>query len=236
MNGLNKKITARVLKKKIIPMLIQDDFQGCIENLRKYPGRQVINPLISCFCDSTELVRWRSISAAGKIISDLANIRIEDARILMRRLMWTLNDESGGIGWGSPEAMGEAMALSEKLSGEYSRMLISYLREDGNFLEHEMLQRGVLWGVLQLSEIRPELADRATDSVRGYLRSPDSVKRGLAAMIAGALKDEGSVYLLEYLQKDSSVITIYRNYILEKCSVMKLAKESLIKINDPFQG
>jgi len=38
----------------------------------------------------------------------------------MRRLMWNLNDESGGIGWGNPEAMGEILACHEALANEYA--------------------------------------------------------------------------------------------------------------------
>ena len=30
--------------------------------------------------------------------------------------MWTLNDESGGIGWGSPEVMGEILAAHKGLA------------------------------------------------------------------------------------------------------------------------
>ena len=53
-----------------------------------------------------------------------------------RRLIWSLNDESGGIGWGAPEAMGEILARSEKLSCEFYCILLAYIREDGTPLEN----------------------------------------------------------------------------------------------------
>jgi hypothetical protein len=43
----------------------------------------------------------------GEVMAHLADKDMESARVIMRRLMWSLNDESGGIGWGAPEAMGE---------------------------------------------------------------------------------------------------------------------------------
>eukprot|EP00362_Geleiidae_sp_MMETSP1317_P000447 CAMPEP_0201284794 /NCGR_PEP_ID=MMETSP1317-20130820/84991_1 /ASSEMBLY_ACC=CAM_ASM_000770 /TAXON_ID=187299 /ORGANISM="Undescribed Undescribed, Strain Undescribed" /LENGTH=71 /DNA_ID=CAMNT_0047606373 /DNA_START=1077 /DNA_END=1289 /DNA_ORIENTATION=- len=71
---------------------------------------------------------------------------MEEARIVMRRMLWSMNDESGGIGWGVPEAMAEVMTCNKGLAEEYIHMLISYMREDGeelfqdgNFLEHESL-------------------------------------------------------------------------------------------------
>ena len=61
--------------------------------------------------DRDELIRWRAVSAMGIVTAALADARMDAARVIMRRMMWQLNDESGGIGWGIPEAMGEIMAL-----------------------------------------------------------------------------------------------------------------------------
>ena len=60
----------------------------------------------------------------GEVVSKIAENDLEFARIIMRRPMLNLNDESGGIGWGAPEAMGEIMARSEKLAEEYHKILI----------------------------------------------------------------------------------------------------------------
>ena len=92
--------------------------------------------------DNDELVKWRAVTAIGSIVTLLAKKDIEAARVIMRRLMWSLNDESGGIGWGAPEAMSEIMAQSNKIAEEYNSILISYLNEQGNFLEYEPLQKG----------------------------------------------------------------------------------------------
>ncbi len=81
---------------------------------------------------------------------------MEKARIVLRRIMWNLNDESGGIGWGSPEAMGEILGQSPELAREFNSILFSYLDPDGNYLEHEMLQRGVLWGIGTYLESNPQ--------------------------------------------------------------------------------
>ena len=87
----------------------------------------------------------------GQVVSNLADTDMESARVVMRRLIWNLNDESGGIGWGSPEAMGDIMACHQRLAEEYHRLLISYVRPEGNFLEHPQLQKGLLWGLARLA-------------------------------------------------------------------------------------
>ena len=86
------------------------DFEKALESLRCLPGRKAVNPLFSFLYHSDDLIRWHAVSAMGLVVSDLADNDMESARIVMRRLIWNLNDESGGIGWGSPEAMGETMA------------------------------------------------------------------------------------------------------------------------------
>ena len=60
----------------------------------------------------------------GALVFSLAEQDMESARVVMRRLMWNLNDESGGIGWGSPEAMGEIMARHSGLAEEYSKISV----------------------------------------------------------------------------------------------------------------
>lgn len=93
----------------------------------------------------------------GAFVANLADEDIESARVIVRRLMWQLNDESGGIGWGAPEVMGEILARHEGLAGEYANILTSHIKEDGNSLEHEPLQRDALWGVARLAQVRPDL-------------------------------------------------------------------------------
>lgn len=138
--------TYRQLKRYLREQLTAEDFSGALFATLALPARKAVNPLISFFCDHDAVLRWRSVSALGAVVARLADKDRESARVVMRRLMWSLNDESGGIGWGAPEAMGEITARHAGLAGEFGHILLSYVREDCNYLEHAVLQRGVLWG------------------------------------------------------------------------------------------
>ena len=46
----------------------------------------------------------------GLLAADLAGQDMEEARELMRRLMWSLNDESGSSGWGAGWGTGAPIA------------------------------------------------------------------------------------------------------------------------------
>lgn len=195
-----------------------------------YSPRLVLAVLFSMYFDSNQLLRWRAITATGSVVAKMADENMESARIVMRRLMWTLNDESGGIGWGSPEAMGEIMARHQKLADEYHRILVSYMMQDGNYLELEVLQRGLLWAMVRLAAARPDLGVKAKGLVRPYFLSKDKEVKALAAMLSGILKEEDVFDDVESLTSDETMIGFYENCEIIKIKTASIASEAISAI------
>jgi len=208
-------------------LLSADDINVSIESICEYPARQSVNYLFSFFYDKEEILRWRAIAAFGRVVTMLADLNMESARVIMRRLMWNLNDESGGIGWGSPEAMGEITALHPGLAKEFSNMLRSYIRPEENFLEFEMLQRGVLWGIGRLAQARPECLSQTDMYLLPFLASDDAYHRGLAAWGLGNLKSKASIPALERLTEDKKELFLFTDLQLMPQAVGALAKEAI---------
>ena len=221
------KSHGRSLKKQLFDLLNQGDSDKALAEMGRLPPRQIINPLLSFIQSGNEKVKWGSVKAIGHIVGQLADRDLEAARVIMRRLMWTLNDESGGIGWGSPEAMGEIMAIHRGLAQEYAHILISYARQDGNYLEHEGLQRGLLWGIGRLSEKRPELVRESAGLFLPYLESRDAVIRGLAVRLMGLLRVKEAQPVLQTLAEDESAIALVIENRLAATRVKDLAAEAL---------
>jgi hypothetical protein len=219
--------TGRQLKEKIRKLLQQQDIESGLAEIGGMPARKAVNPLFSFLCSPDELLKWRAVMAMGEVVDRLADTDMESARVIMRRCMWQLNDESGGIGWGCPEAMGEIMARNENLADEFWCILISYIRPDGNFLEHEALQRGVLWGVGRLAHARPRLLKGSGDYLYPYLQAKDPFLRGLSAWAAGALRNEKTETLLARLTGDNAELSIFFDGHLVRCAVGELAKKAL---------
>ena len=147
----------KTIKRDVLKFLEQDDFENQLENIHKLPPMKVVNALLSFLLNTDEFIKTRAVIAIGEVVSNLAEKNIETARIIMRRLMLSLTEESGGIGWGSPEAMGEIMARSEELAEEYHKILISYAEGGGNELDFEGLQKSVIAGLKRLAEVHPYL-------------------------------------------------------------------------------
>jgi len=217
----------RSLKKELFDLLNRGDLEKALAEIGRLPLRRIINPLLSFVQSGNERVKWGAVKATGQVVAQLAERDPEAARVIMRRLMWTLNDESGGIGWGSPEAMGEILAAHSGLAQEYSHILLSYAREDGNYLELAGLQRGLLWGIGRLSESRPELVRGAAALFLPYLEAEDEGIRGLAARLMGLLKVKQAVPVLRELTQNEAELTFMVGNTLTTLRVKDLAEEAL---------
>jgi hypothetical protein len=113
------------------------------------------------------------------------------------------------------------------LADEFRRILISYARPDGNFLEHETLQRGLLWGIGRLAHARPQSLKGSVDNLHPFFQSKDTQLRGLAVWAAGPLRNNNTTNLLKQLTSDTAALTIYLNRQLISCSVAELAKTAI---------
>jgi len=224
------KHRGRSLKKKLFDLLNRGVLDEALVEIGRLPPRQIINPLFSFIQSGNEKVKWGAVKVAGLVVSQLAESDLEAARVIMRRLMWNLNDESGGIGWGSPEVMGEILAAHNGLAQEYAHILLSYAREEGNYLELEALQRGLLWGIGRLAEKRPDLVRGASASLLPHLESQDEVIRGLAARIMGLLQVKEALPRLRNLTQDDFSFVIMIGGNLTTVRVRDLAEEALRSI------
>ncbi|MBM9520984.1 HEAT repeat domain-containing protein [Desulforhopalus vacuolatus] len=222
----------RDLKNEVVEFL-KGDISGGFGPLLTRPARLLINPLFSAICHPLERVRWHAVSAFGVVVSKLADENLEEARVVMRRLLWSLNDESGGIGWGAPESMGEILAQSEALRREYLHMLLSYMQEDGeelfqdgNYLELPMLQRALLWGLGRVAECFPELMRQQIHlpDLCWYLESPDRQVAALALRLYKLIGVNPGAKMLALFTHDQT-LEFYSAGIIESVKIATLVAE-----------
>lgn len=172
------------LKKKVWSILEKEDLNDLLKSLNNLPHAKIVSFLIGAFLHPKEEVRWKAIIGFGYIVSQIANKDLERARIIIRRLIWMLNEESGGMAWGVPEGFAEAMYNHEVLKNEYLSIFISYIwnTEDtlkykaDNYLEFPPAQRGVIWGIGRLAQkYKEDLLKKETHShvYKHLIESPD---------------------------------------------------------------
>jgi len=186
----------RDLKERLRGLLSGSDWRERLAELDILPARQLPGPLFSLLLDRDELVRWRAAAVFGRSVARMAEgggegEGLEAARVVLRQCLWRMNEESGGLGWGIPEALGETLALHRRLAGEFHRVLASYVREEtrgeGNYLEHAGLRRGVYWALGRLAGSFPELLAGDVETLVAGLADADRGNAALAARVLGLL-------------------------------------------------
>ncbi|WP_462324560.1 DVU0298 family protein [Desulfoplanes sp.] len=228
----NRSLPGRTVKKAVFGILGSEDWEDRLAELDDYPPEKVIGPLFSALCNSDPLIRWHAITGFGRIMVTLTAQAPERGRVIMRRFIWNLNDESGGIGWGAPEAMGEIMANEPTLAKEFYPVLMHYIFDrDGKpdcFLEHIPLRRGAFWGIGRLLEKRPDLSPKALPLlVRQLEREDDPEIIGLAVRALGFINDMNAKSAVTRFTEDPREIEVYIDRKLQTTTIGKLARRGL---------
>ncbi|MBG0776815.1 MAG: HEAT repeat domain-containing protein [Desulfovibrionaceae bacterium] len=232
----------RTLKPRLLERLRSDDWRSVLDDQCGAAECEAVGPLFS-FLPHPGAVRWRAALALGAAVARMADASMESARVVVRRLIWNLNEESGNVAWGAPEAMGAILAAHPRLADEYHTILISYVQDLGkssNFLDHAPLRRGAYWGIGRLAETRPELAAKgAADLIKAVRGEEDVPSRGLAARALGVLARSGALdaaaaaaardALAAALAPDApgAGVELFRHGVLEDVTVADLAREAL---------
>jgi HEAT repeat protein len=142
---------------------------------------QALLVLQSLLYDHHEIVRWRAVEALGRAAAVRAREGLEPVRELLRRMLWLMNDESGGIVWHGPEVLGAALANVPRLCDEFGAIIAS-------FLEEEPFRVGACWALWRLAPARPEIAVSAAGALAALLGDPEPAVRGHAALALRAAR------------------------------------------------
>ena len=224
----------RNLKQNLGRALSESGWESVLAETAGEQPERLTGPLLALRLDREEIVRWRACEGLGLVASLLAGARMERARVLMRTFMWYMNEESGNLGWGIPEAMACAMVRHARLAEEYHTILASYVYSeeglDGNYLDHAELRRGVWWGLGRLSGARPDVVVQAERFLVAGLAEAFPFSRGCAAWALGNVKAVSAREPLEALTRDTASLTLYRDDVLAETTVADLAQEALLAL------
>jgi hypothetical protein len=200
-----------------------------------HPDRHTLTALVSTLSAGEPLAAWRAVTALGRAAAAVAGQDAEAGREIMRRLAWSLNEESGAVPWGAPQAMGEIMARSPELAPEFANLLLSYVSPCENQLDFAPLLAGALWGVGRLARARPGLlrARCAEAPAAALLEHPEPAVRGHAAWALAGMPWAQAPPALGRLREDGAAFVLYRGGGLEETTVGAEAAEAAEALGAP---
>lgn len=179
----------RTRKQQLREWLQSPDWKGHLAALAALDARETAGPLLSFLLLGGDM-QARAAVGLGVSVAGLAETEPEAARNILRRLMWHMNEESGNIGWGIPEAFAEILARNQRMAKEFHTVLLSYIMDTGrddNFCDHNVLRRSCYWAAGRLAQSWPQLCQRALPWLARGLEDVDVPCRGMAAWALGQL-------------------------------------------------
>jgi len=142
---------SHVLKKNILSALESNDLDAVVALAAN--DRKVLSRLVRLAYDKETLVGWRAIKAVGLVARVLVKSDYEFLRETCRKLLWSLTDESGGIGWSAPEMLGEIVSADPARFQDIIPLIASAYD-----VEEDVFRAGVLYALARIAETAPELA------------------------------------------------------------------------------
>jgi HEAT repeat protein len=211
------------MKKRLRELLEQLDMDEIAE--LALGKRRVLGLLTSLTFDLDPQIAWRAVEAMGFAASRIAERDRRSVRNHLRRLLWLITEESGGVCWRAPEAMAEIVRHHPKRFANYARIVV--------FLLHEMAEEdlvhfraGVLWAIGRLGDAAAEHVEAVLPAISSALENADPQVRGMAAWCLGEL---GKAEILEghpELLTDDGEVDFYEEGSLEKTTVGKLVRRA----------
>ncbi|MEW5794748.1 MAG: DVU0298 family protein [Candidatus Zixiibacteriota bacterium] len=191
---------SHIRKETVRELLRRRDWAALIQ--LSHVERGLLRTLVSFTFDPDELVRFRAVEAIGVASGALAESNEEKVRDFIRRQLWLMNDESGGLSPLAPDIIGEVLVRVSGLVDEFGPLLISYLRESP-------FERGTHAAIVRLSERRPDLFVSAVGDLRQSLHDSDPAVRGLAVRALSMIDPIGSAPLFDAMKDDPSEVEWY---------------------------
>lgn len=223
----------RLNKKKLKALLEAPNWRENIPLIAE-GGTTSVGPLFSFLLLKPDFMH-RAAAALGETVAAIEKTDPEAAKNVIRRFLWHMNEESGNIGWGIPDAFAECLVQSPALAKTYASILCSYVYDlgfDDNYCDNDILRRSCYWAIGRLARVRPELTEKSREWLRKGLRDRDSICRGMAAWaLAGLPPDIMDVPALQTLvrEENNDVCEIFENDEIRERTVSDLARLALAR-------
>lgn len=202
------------LKQEIRDALLHADFDRVVQLSLK--NVKVFSALISLSFDKEDPLSWRAIEAMGKSAGAVAKSNPVFVRNVVQRLLWSMRDESGAIGWNAPEMLAEIVVHSPDLFADIPPVILS-------FHEEEVFLRGVIWAMGRIAGSGIDPGYKTSDLIMQGLDHKDPSVRGLAVWTGLQLKDERIQEKIRTMTEDDGRFTIYENHALVEKTVGEVA-------------
>lgn len=175
--------------------------------------------------ETNENLIWTTIEVIARLMEKWwKEGEEENVREYIRNLFWSLNDESGGIGWNSPQTIAEIIVRIPELIEPYGSMIV-----DRTMGESLLVNNG-LWAMGRLGNRLEGKLTLFENSILKTLKSDSPKTLGLAAWAMGEVGFTPALSPLENLKDRKESISICVEGDFHDKTVGEWAREAIDKI------
>jgi hypothetical protein len=200
--------------------------QGRLEQVAESAGstRRILGTLVSLTFDPDPEIGWRAVEAMGLSAARIAEHHPDHVREHLRRLLWLLSEESGGVCWRSPEAMAEIIRQRPALFADYIvvSLILSIEPEDLVYF-----RAGTLWAIARLGALAGNHVTAVLPAVTAALDDSDPQVRGMAVWALMGVGQTARLASRPDLLTDTGSVDLYEDGVLRRTSVQCLARRAL---------
>jgi len=200
-------LVSKELKKSLKDALVQNTFESLLKT--DFSRRKMMSALIRLAYDKETLEGWRAIKAVGVVAREIVKSDPVFLRETCRKLLWSLTDESGGIGWAAPELLGEIVSADPS---RYSDIVP--LIAEAYFVEEDVFRSGVVYALARIAETAPARVLGQQRVVISSLVDKDPLVRYFSLRLTGLLWEEASrsnTWTIEYRRKVRETVSQLKN-------------------------
>jgi hypothetical protein len=196
-------LTQLQMKSAVMVALDNNDFESVLTLALQ--NRKVLSVLIRLAYDKETLVGWRAIVAIGLVASIYVRSNYDFLRETVRKLLWSLSDESGGIGWSAPEILGEIVSADPKKMADVIPLLAGVY-----YIEEQVFRPGILYALKRIAESNPESAGDYQDLLLAGLSDANPLARIYALQLIRTLQERN------VLKKTDVIINRVREMVSDR--------------------
>lgn len=195
--------------------------------------RKAMTALIRLAYDKETLAGWRAILAVGRAARELANTDREFLRETCRKLLWSLSDESGGIGWSAPEMLGEIVSADPGRFADLVPLIAGVFD-----VEEDTFRAGAIYALRRIAEQEPRLVLPHRQQLAAALVGKDPRARIFSLQTIGLIwragcqegawigKDREAIKdAVQTLLHDRSEAWIYQEFAFQSILVSDIARD-----------
>lgn len=224
-------LTQQGMKQAVVAALENNDLEKLLALALQ--DRKVLSVLVRLAYDKETLIGWRAIIAIGRVASVFVRDHYDFLRETVRKLLWSLSDESGGIGWSAPEMLGEIVSADPKRLADIVPLIAQVYS-----IEEAVFRPGVLYALRRIAETDLAAVRPFQMLVVQGLLEQDPLSRVYALELVKALRNEFIPENLDAVKSqvldisnDRAEAWVYRKDGFTPIEVGELAKEVIKSIS-----